>query len=66
MKKILITGQLRKGTTFIANFLNSQEGCLVYRDFLGSIFEGLNKLQIKRFDSVLNEGGGIILANLKL
>lgn len=66
MKKILITGQLRTGTTLIANFLNSQEGCVIYRDFLGSIFEGLNILQIKSFNSVLDEKEkNIILANLK-
>jgi hypothetical protein len=66
MKKILITGPTRTGTTLIANFLNAQEGCVIYRDFLGSIFEGLNRLQIKRFNSVLDEKGkNIILANLK-
>lgn len=34
MVKLLITGQMRSGTTLIANVLNAQKGIVVYRDFL--------------------------------
>ena len=38
MKKILITGYMRSGTTLLANFLNAQNNFLIYRDFLRTIF----------------------------
>ena len=34
MNKLLITGEMRSGTTLLANLLNAQEGMIVYRDFL--------------------------------
>lgn len=34
MVKLLITGQMRSGTTLAANILNAQKGIVVYRDFL--------------------------------
>ncbi len=37
MERILITGNMRSGTTFLANFLNSQEGITVFRDSFHSL-----------------------------
>jgi len=41
MNKLLISGEMRSGTTLLANFLNQQKGITVYRDFLH--IEGLMK-----------------------
>jgi hypothetical protein len=41
MNKLLISGEMRSGTTLIANFLNQQNGITIYRDFLH--LEGLMK-----------------------
>ncbi len=37
MERILITGNMRSGTTFLANFLNSQEGITIFRDSFHSL-----------------------------
>ncbi len=55
MKKVLITGYMRSGTTFLANFLNSQEKCLIYRDFLVTIFRTSKNLRINSFLTPLDE-----------
>jgi hypothetical protein len=34
MNKILISGEMRSGTTLLANFLNQQDKITIYRDFL--------------------------------
>jgi hypothetical protein len=34
MRKLLITGEMRSGTTLLANLLNSQEKITIFRDFL--------------------------------
>jgi hypothetical protein len=41
MNKLLISGEMRSGTTLLANFLNQQKGITIYRDFLH--IEGLMK-----------------------
>ena len=66
MKKLLITGFMRSGTTFLANFLNSQNDCLIYRDFLLSIFRTARKLGVSSFLSNLNlQQKSILLSELK-
>lgn len=66
MKKVLITGCMRSGTTFLTNFLNSQNHCLIYRDFLVSIFRTSQRLGIKSFLTVLDdEQKNILLSQLK-
>jgi len=66
MKKILITGYMRSGTTLLANFLNAQNNFLIYRDFLGSIRSALNILKIKSFLEDLDDRQkNILLSSLK-
>lgn len=46
MKRLIITGEMRSGTTFLSHFLNSQNNINVYADFMRSILgydEYLNK-----------------------
>ncbi len=65
-KKILITGQRRSGTTFLANFLNAQKKFLVKRDFLGTIFGESKKLKIDSFkDELSNREKNVLLSNLR-
>ncbi len=50
-RAVLVTGMMRSGTTLVANFLNSQPGCVVYADLLRSLFaeaEGLGVLDLSR------------------
>ncbi len=66
MKKILVTGYMRSGTTLLANFLNCQEECLVYRDFLRSIFITSRHLRITSFLSELTDRQkNVLLSELK-
>lgn len=66
IKKVLITGYVRSGTTLLANFLNSQKDCLIYRDFLVSIFRTSRELGIKSFLTPLNDRQkNVLLAHLK-
>ncbi|UCB56991.1 MAG: sulfotransferase domain-containing protein [Candidatus Omnitrophota bacterium] len=66
MKKVLVTGYIRSGTTLLANFLNSQKGCLVYRDFLGETLISSDKLGIKSFLTELTDRQkNIFLSELK-
>lgn len=55
MNKVLITGEMRSGTTFLANFINSQEECVVYADFLRSIFANAEALNIENLDQPLTD-----------
>lgn len=66
MEKLFITGQMRSGTTFLANFLNSQENMMVYSDFLRSLFLEGQKLKIDKINSELSDQHkNILLSNLK-
>ena len=53
--KLLVSGKMRSGTTFLANFLNSQENLVVYSDFLRSIFTNIKQLSISDFTEKLSE-----------
>lgn len=46
MQPILITGEMRSGTTFLANFLNSQENMVVYADMFVTLFMEAHQLGI--------------------
>ncbi len=66
MKKILITGYMRCGTTLLANFFNSQNNFLIYRDFLRTIFLAPINLKIKSFLKDLDDRQkNILLSSLK-
>ena len=52
--KILITGKMRSGTTFLANFLNSQVEGVIYSDFLRSPLILAPKLKIKDLTAPLS------------
>lgn len=55
MKKFLVTGEMRSGTTFMANFLNSQEDIVCYADFVRTPFLISKKLGIKDYKQKLDE-----------
>lgn len=66
MKRLLVTGFVRSGTTFLANLLNSQDGVTVYRDFLRSIFNTAKRLNIESFNQALTlREKNILLTALK-
>ncbi|MCK5564041.1 MAG: sulfotransferase domain-containing protein [Planctomycetes bacterium] len=66
MKKLLVTGYMRSGTTLLANFLNYQKECLVYRDFLRPIFITSRHLGITSFLSTLtDQQKNVLLSELK-
>ncbi len=66
MKKLLITGYTRSGTTLLANFLNAQEGILIYRDFLRTIFTASSQMGISSFLNPLSQTQrNILLSQLK-
>lgn len=66
MKSLLVTGFVRSGTTFLANFLNAQKDCLVYRDFLNSIFRTPKSLGVVSYKEELTDRQkNIILSELK-
>jgi hypothetical protein len=54
-RALLITGEMRSGTTFLANFLNSQEQMVVYADMLVSLFMEAHALNIKNIKKDLSE-----------
>lgn len=57
---------MRSGTTFLANLINAQEGCVLYRDFLLSIFRFSSQLGVHHFNSQLSlRVKNVLLANLK-
>ncbi len=51
---LLITGEMRSGTTFLANFLNSQVGCSVYSDLLKSWLNEPAKLRLPTLSTALD------------
>jgi len=66
MQKLLITGQMRSGTTFMANFLNSQNNMTVYADFLISLFVSGQRLQVDDINTALaDRNKNILIAGLK-
>jgi len=66
MQKLLITGQMRSGTTFLANFLNSQNNITVYSDFLRSLYLGGEKMKINDINAKLpDREKNVFISNLK-
>jgi hypothetical protein len=62
---VFITGEMRSGTTFVANYLNSQPDCLVYADFLRSLFIEARHLPVENVNAVLTERQkNILVSNL--
>jgi hypothetical protein len=65
MQQLLITGEMRSGTTFLANFLNSQEGMAVYADMLVSLFTEAHALGVQDIQRLLSEREkNVLLSNL--
>lgn len=63
--KVLITGEMRSGTTFLANFLNSQHGMVVYADMLVSLFMEAHSLGIQDIHKELSEREkNVLMSNL--
>jgi hypothetical protein len=52
---LLITGEMRSGTTLVTNFLNSQEDCVVYADLLKVWFNEPSKLGLRSLSAPLSE-----------
>ncbi len=52
---LMVTGEMRSGTTLLANYLNSQANCLVYADLLKGWFSEQRKLKLKSITSPLND-----------
>lgn len=58
---------MRSGTTFLANFLNANEDCILLRDSMIAIFRLSPKLNIKTFiESIPIQAKNILLSNLKV
>lgn len=55
MQPLIITGEMRSGTTFLANLLNSQDEALVFSDMLLSLFSEAQALGINKIDRVLSK-----------
>lgn len=65
MIKLLVTGQMRSGTTFLCNFLNSQKNAVVYADFIRTPFTMGEKLKIRDAKTSLTEQQkNILFSNL--
>lgn len=63
--RVLVTGEMRSGTTFTANFLNSQKNCIVYADFLRNLFVEARQLGIADInDSLSQRERNVLLSNL--
>lgn len=66
MKKLLITGVMRSGTTLLANYLQAQEGMIVLRDQLVALFRTSKLLGIRFFGQELTgREKRVVLTNLK-
>jgi len=66
VKKILLTGSMRSGTTFLANFVNTNDECILLRDALVSIFRLSPQLGINTFSKPLSSRvKNILLVNIK-
>ena len=65
MQSLLVTGEMRSGTTFIANFLNSQDNAIVYADMLVRLFMEAHALNIQEINQKLStQQKNILLSNL--
>ncbi len=66
MKKFLVTGEMRSGTTFMANFLNSQENIVCYADFVRTPFLIAKKLNINDYKrKLIEQEKNILYSNFK-
>ncbi len=66
VKRLLVTGVNRSGTTMLANFLNAQPEVVVIRDFFKSLFWTSRQLHIERIDQELGKRArNVLLAELK-
>jgi len=66
MKRILVTGFMRCGTTFVANLINSQKQCMIYQDFMHTLFRSSTALGIDSFLVALNDRQkNVLLSELK-
>lgn len=64
--KIVLTGSMRSGTTFLTNYLDSNEKCRFMRDSFLALFRTSSQLGVKTFIEVLPiRLRNIILADLK-
>lgn len=52
---LLVTGEMRSGTTLVANFLNSQSGCTVYADLLKGWFGEPGRLALSGLSAELSQ-----------
>lgn len=65
MTQLLITGEMRSGTTFLANWLNSQKGMVVHADMLLSLFMQGRALGIENIHQPLSmREKNVLLSNL--
>lgn len=65
-RKLLVTGFVRSGTTFLADFLDAQENCRLVRDFLVTPFRAARLLRIPSLKTELTERErNILLAEIK-
>ncbi len=55
MQKIIVSGPMRSGTTFMANFLNSQDDIVCYADFFGPVVVDFEKMEIKSMNTPLTD-----------
>ena len=66
MKKVLITGSMRSGTTFSGNLVNANDDCILLRDALLPIFRISKKLGITTFKEPISaRAKNILLVNIK-
>jgi len=66
MKYLFVTGSMRSGTTFIANLINAQDECVVYRDFLLAVFRVSSQLGIHRLTrSLSSREKNVLLSSLQ-
>lgn len=54
-QKVIVSGEMRSGTTFVSNFLNSQNDAVCYSDFIRRPLITAIKLGLKNFDSTLGQ-----------
>jgi hypothetical protein len=66
LTKVLITGPMRSGTTFLANFINANKDCILYRDTLTALFRISPLLRINDVNTELDERKkNILLTRIK-
>lgn len=65
MQQLLITGEMRSGTTFCANFLNSQEDITLFADVLVSLFMEAHQLGVQDINRSLSlREKNVLISNL--